>query len=242
MYFRKAILIIHGFAGGTYDIEELANTLEYQHNFDVYTFTLPGHDKYTLTGVNKDMWIKSAEDHIQKLINEGYKKIYLIGHSMGGVIACYLASKYKEVKKLILAAPAFQYLIFKNDKLKVIDSIKELPKVLKDYNNSDVITRLIKVPIPTITEFMNLIEEHYNDPSNVNIPILIIYGKKDKLVPEGSVKHVYSTIKSNTKMLVYLNNCTHDIFRGPRKDEAISLSMHFLKNKYPSKYEKIIEK
>ena len=77
MYFRKAILIIHGFAGGTYDIEELANTLEYQHNFDVYTFTLPGHDKYTLTGVNKDMWIKSAEDHIQKLINEGYKKIFI---------------------------------------------------------------------------------------------------------------------------------------------------------------------
>ena len=44
MIFRKAILIIHGFAGGTYDQEYLANELELQSHFDVFTFTLPGHD------------------------------------------------------------------------------------------------------------------------------------------------------------------------------------------------------
>ena len=45
MIFRKAILIIHGFAGGTYDEEDLANKLELVKNFDVYQFTLPGHNK-----------------------------------------------------------------------------------------------------------------------------------------------------------------------------------------------------
>ena len=42
--FRKAVLIIHGFAGGTYDQEFLANFLELNSGLDVYTFTLPGHD------------------------------------------------------------------------------------------------------------------------------------------------------------------------------------------------------
>ena len=43
--FRKAILLIHGFAGGNYDYGSLGNDLELYSNFDVYTFTLPGHDK-----------------------------------------------------------------------------------------------------------------------------------------------------------------------------------------------------
>ena len=40
-----------------------------------------------------------SEMQIEKIIKHGYKEIYVIGHSMGGVIAAYLASKYKEVKK-----------------------------------------------------------------------------------------------------------------------------------------------
>ena len=42
--FRKAILLIHGFAGGTYDFESLAKNLECINNYDVFTFTLNGHD------------------------------------------------------------------------------------------------------------------------------------------------------------------------------------------------------
>ena len=113
MIFRRAILIVHGFAGGTYDQEGLANYLELNRNFDVYQYTLPGHQK-NLSEVKSNEWIKSSEDMIEWLISNGYRKIYLIGHSMGGVIATYLASKYKEVKKLVLAAPAFHYLEVKD--------------------------------------------------------------------------------------------------------------------------------
>ena len=45
MLFRKAILLIHGFAGGNYDYDTLGNDLQLYYDFDVYTFTLPGHDK-----------------------------------------------------------------------------------------------------------------------------------------------------------------------------------------------------
>ena len=45
--FRKAILIIHGFAGGTYDQEILNHELELKWNYDVFTFTLPGHEGMT---------------------------------------------------------------------------------------------------------------------------------------------------------------------------------------------------
>lgn len=96
--FRKAILIIHGFGGGVYDEEYLSTNLEFIKNYDVFTFTLPGHDGFPGKYTRFD-WINSAEKQIENLINHGYKNIYLVGHSMGGVISTYIASKYKEVKK-----------------------------------------------------------------------------------------------------------------------------------------------
>ena len=59
--------------------------------------------------ITYELWIDKAKQEIEYLINKGYKKIYVLGHSMGGVIATYIATQYKEVKKLVLAAPAFEY-------------------------------------------------------------------------------------------------------------------------------------
>ena len=53
MLLKKAVLIIHGFAGGTYDEEYLANYLELK-GFDVYTFTLPGHDRMLFNKITKE--------------------------------------------------------------------------------------------------------------------------------------------------------------------------------------------
>ena len=85
-------------------------------------------------------------EKLEKIINAGYSEVYIIGHSMGGVIASYLASKYKQVKKLVLAAPAFHYLAFKGDKVDVLESIKKLPNLFKNYNPEEVLSRLFKVP------------------------------------------------------------------------------------------------
>mgnify|MGYP003482868385 CR=1 FL=1 len=60
MLFRKAILIIPGFTGGTYDQEELAFHLELNKFFDVYQFTLPGHS-VSLSKVKYEEWIKKSK-------------------------------------------------------------------------------------------------------------------------------------------------------------------------------------
>ena len=93
--FRKAILVIHGFAGGVYDQEYLTHRLELISNYDVYTFTLPGHDGDFKHKITYKDWIKKVDHEMEFLINNGYSTIYVIGHSMGGVLASYAASKYK---------------------------------------------------------------------------------------------------------------------------------------------------
>lgn len=225
MLFRKAILIIHGFAGGTYDEEDLANYLELNKNFDVFQFTLPGHDRNLSKAKYKD-WINSSEDKLKWLIKEGYKNIYLIGHSMGGVIACYLA-KYNEVKKIVLAAPAFQYLDVKNDDLNITNSFKITPKIMETYGKDEIISRFLKLNMSTLKEFMTLVKEYYKSPSDITCPILIIQGKNDNLVPLTSSSYVYNSVKSNIKKLVYVDGVTHDVFRSKRNDEIFELVEQF---------------
>lgn len=227
--FRKAILLIHGFAGGCYDYGDFANDLQLTRGFDVYTFTLAGHDKPKINNVTKDDWLKSAETQMEKIIKNGYKNIYVIGHSMGGIIATHLASKYKEVKKLVLAAPAFYYLSFKNNKLNIIESIKKVPTILKDYTPEEVISRIQKVPITTIKEFMTLAGSHLKDISKIEIPTLILYGIKDELVPIESVNYVYNNISSNRVTLLELKNITHDMFINNRYEEIKKIIVKFLK-------------
>lgn len=229
MLFRKAILIIHGFAGGTYDEEELANYLELNRNFDVFQFTLPGHEK-NLSKVKYKEWIEACEKQVEWLIKNGYNKIYLIGHSMGGVIATYLSSKYKEIKKLVLAAPAFHYLNVIKDELNVGKSLQIAPKIIKDYGSDEVIARMLKFNISVIKEFMNLVKDYYDYPKYVTCKTLILQGNKDNLVPISSSEYVYETIKSKDKELVILDGKTHDIFRGNKKEEIFKLVENFLRS------------
>lgn len=229
MIFRKAILIVHGFAGGTYDEEELANFLELNPFYDVFQFTLPGH-KTNLSKVKYEQWIDASKNQIEWLIENGYKNIYVIGHSMGGVIATYLAATYKEVKKLILAAPAFQYLIMENEKINVTKSLKSTPSIVKTYGIEEIFGRILKLNPSAVKEFMNLVKEYYNCPKDVFCPILIIQGKKDNIVRASSSKYVYNSVKSKIKKIVYVNDLTHDVFYSKRSNEIYNIILKFLKN------------
>ena len=190
---KKAVLIIHGFAGGCYDEESIATYLELK-GYHVFQFTLPGHDKKMFQHVTREEWKKSCDEHIELLIRNGYKRIYLIGHSMGGVLACYLASKHKEVKKLVLAAPAFKYMTFGGDEFKLFHALRNTPKLFKDYGKEVLLPRALLFPISVVKEFMILVDESQDLPSKIKCPVLLFHGTNDDVVPNTSSEYVYNSV------------------------------------------------
>ena len=228
MLFKKAILIIHGFAGGTYDQEDLANYLELNRIFDVYQFTLPGHDK-NLSKVKYQDWIKASEEKVEMLIKNGYNNIYVIGHSMGGVIATYLATKYKQIKKLVLAAPAFHYLNVINEEINIKDSLKTLPKIIDTYKD-ELIGRILKLDMSATKELMLLVRHYYNTPKDVICPVLILQGDEDNIVPPSSSEYVYNELNKNEKKLVYIKGANHEVFKSEKKEQIFEIIDEFLKH------------
>ncbi len=221
---RKAVLLIHGFAGGTYDMEELANYLELNRGLDVYYFTLPGHDTRRKDSTKKK-WIEVSEYQVERLINNGYHKIYIIGHSMGGVIACHLATKYKQVKRIVLLAPSFKY--FAQEK-GIINRVMESADAFNAYDNSSKFTFITKVSMTALMEFRKLVEEYQDTISKIKIPTLIVQGTIDKIVPTKTGEYVFGKIATEKKMLVTVNNVGHEVIRNDRYEEIKLIINSFL--------------
>src|SRR5690625_6969791 len=77
---------------------------------------LTGHgEEFSLEGISYDKWLEAAEKEMIKLMEE-CEILYVIGFSMGGMIAAYLAAKY-DVEKLVLLAPARKYIDRKSTRL-----------------------------------------------------------------------------------------------------------------------------
>ena len=240
---RKAILIIHGFAGGVYDQEILNHELELKWNYDVFTFTLPGHEGITDRNIKSEEWVSKAEFELNYLIDNGYKNIYVIGHSMGGVIAGYLASKYKEVKKLVLVAPAFRHYGFEDGTFSLKNTVVKGGKILDQYGFKMVANRFLKLPTAYVTEFRKLVKENQETCKNIHIPTLIFRGTEDEIVPEDAINLIYEQIDNPYKKIVHLEGITHDVFREELKFETVEYIKDFLKCKQSiKKMDEIIKK
>lgn len=234
---KKAVLLIHGFAGGTYDLEELTEYLKIR-NYDTFTFTLPGHNKKIK--VTKEDWINSTEDNLKRIIDAGYKNIYVVGHSMGGVLAAMLASKHKEIKKIVLLAPAFKYITNSTGKFDIMELVKKSPSIIKTYTGPVVLERIFKLHPGCLREFIHLIKENQNVLKDITCPTLIVHGIQDSIVPVSSSKEVYNKIASSVKILCICDNATHHIFKFKNKDRLLKFIDKFFNKKIYIRKKKFI--
>lgn len=218
--FKKAVLIIHGFTGSTYEMEYLQNYISLNSNIDVYTFTLPGHERAVIGGVKYEDWINYSNDMLCKLKSK-YKSIYLIGHSMGGVIATHLAKEHSEIKKLVLLAPAFKYINLKQIKDDISIKIKDKKKYELEYKDEaykGILYKIYSTPLKMALEFTKLVNEYYECPKYINCSTLIIHGKRDEIVPLASSEYVYNSILHNKKYLKVIENARHILTLGTEKE------------------------
>ncbi|MFV0379710.1 MAG: alpha/beta hydrolase [Anaerorhabdus sp.] len=198
-YHNKIIICIHGF-GRTQSDEYL----ELKNYLKKYKFSIPMlYDIYNENDDNYEEWLNRAEEVID-LYKNTKKEIILIGYSMGGVIATNFATK-ANVKKLILLAPAFEYITLSN----AIDVVSKIFKTKKEPNDS------IYPELPenfTLT-FRTLVESCKDKISDIDVPTLIIHGTSDPTIKASTSKKYYKKIKHNKKHLVFLQDVDHHILK-----------------------------
>ncbi|MEC1353615.1 alpha/beta fold hydrolase [Bacillus sonorensis] len=205
-------LCIHGFTGAPYEIEPLAAHLKQAGDWKIEMITLPGHgDIPVLKGVCYQEWIACAEVELIRLLKE-CDDVYVIGFSMGGMIAAYLAGKYP-VSRLVLLSAAARY-------ISPAQLIQDLKTVIKDtfqgsLEDNQLYKRykkkLTNTPVSSALQFHKLVKATKPALKKLRIPVLIVQGERDSIVPVSSAFYLYETIPSNEKKLCLLPESHHHI-------------------------------
>lgn len=222
-------LIIHGYTGGPHEVAPLARYLKKRTNWQVHVPTLPGHGKQlSLDDVSHEKWLEAAEQSLQRLKKQ-FQTVYVIGFSMGGMIAAYLAAKYK-ISKLVLLAPARKYISLRKMTLEIGEVIIDRFRGKLD-NNTFYLNYKQKrgdVPFKANIEFAKLV--NYTKPflKEVESPVLIAHGQQDSLVPVKTVHYLDKEIKSEQKQIVLLERSAHLLCLGDDKHILNEIIFSFL--------------
>ncbi|GIO24336.1 carboxylesterase [Oceanobacillus sp. J11TS1] len=222
-------LIIHGYTGGPYEVEPLANYLKDNTDWYVKVPTLPGHGKeLKLEGASYKSWIQTAEEELQSLINR-CDTVYVIGFSMGGMIASYLAAKYK-IHKLVLLATSGKYLSLKQMGLDIADMVGDgLRGNLKENQLFQHYKKKMGVvPLKAHFEFMKLVRFTRKYLDKVKSPVLIAQGQLDGIVPYKTAYYLDKEIHSEKKEVVFFERSKHLICLGTDKDTLNGMVYDFL--------------
>lgn len=217
---QKACLLIHGFTGGPHEVEPLAQVLKTQGYYCV-TPVLKGHearDGSQLKGANFMEWLSTSEK-VAKRLSHQFESLDLVGFSMGGMIAAYLAARIT-IRKLVLLNPALIYLSPVRFGKQLISSLQQ-----KDWSR---LHKINTTPVVAVIEFMKLVRYTKKSLDQVLTPTFIAQGALDPIVHPMGSKRIYRKMKGEKK-LVYYPHSGHFICHDADKAQLFRDVQDFLK-------------
>lgn len=106
---KTGVLCLHGFTGGPYEVKPYVDYLEVNTDWKIVVPTLPGHgETLELKNLTAETWMMAAEQAL-RLLQKEVDRVFVVGFSMGGIIAIYLALRYK-IERLVLLSAAAKYI------------------------------------------------------------------------------------------------------------------------------------
>ncbi|MEG0240441.1 MAG: alpha/beta fold hydrolase [Anaerorhabdus sp.] len=201
---KPVIVCFHGF--GRRRKDEFLPLLEYFKDYEVIIPEL--YNIEDETDSDWTHWINRAEKTVTDLASEG-KRIILIGFSMGGVIASYCATK-PNVEKLILLAPAFEYVNLGNATEFVSSFFDKKEKDESPYP---------ELPSSFTMTFTNLVNNCKPAVGDIQVPTCIFHGLEDNVIHYSSSRKFYKKIPAKIKHLYLVEDVTHRIMDDPLHGE-----------------------
>ena len=220
----KAVILLHGLTDSPGNMEELAEFLN-KKGYSVYVPLLPGHAT-KVQELNKKKysdWYREAANTLEDVDEE---KVYIVGHSLGGLLALDLASRNNINGIITINAP----IQLKNRYIPFIPFVK----IIEDYQikSDENMDKLVEngfsvpynaMPLNSVSELLNGIEKLKLE--NIDEPALIIQGIDDGVVDRDSALVIYDGINSTHKDLTFFEDATHEIIN---KEEGYNKVLNFI--------------
>jgi acylglycerol lipase len=233
---KAILLVVHGLGehGGRYMnvVNEFVPA-----GYGVYAIDHVGHGNSdgTRMFVNKfddyTIPLKKFYDIVRK--NHPEKPIFIVGHSLGGLISAIHLLKYQtDFAGAILSGPAIKISddispgiiavgkILSNILPKVgilgvvVEDICRDPEVVQAYVDDPLVYKG-KTTARLAAEMLKAIQVIGERGSEIKLPILILQGSEDKLVEPSGAQMLFDLVSSEDKKVKIYDGYYHDIFNEP---------------------------
>lgn len=215
---KPACLLLHGFTGGPFELEPLAEELARSGRRCLLP-TLPwnGQELSEKERVHWSDWVQSAEEEVRRLASDE-KPFDIVGFSMGGLLAAYIATRYP-VRRLVLLNAAVIY-------VSPGHFARELTESLRRGDRSHL-EKMRGTPIRATWQFTRLVKHLKPELSKVQVPAFIAQSEKDQVIHPHSARYLHEKL-AGPKELHYFPNSNHLICCGPDAPELFRLIDRFL--------------
>lgn len=167
------------------------------------------------------------------------KPVFLLGHSMGGLIASYyLLDHQDDFKGAVISAPAVKVsdsispvTIFMGKLLSNItpkagllaldaSGVSSDPQVVSAYVN-DPLVYTGKTTARLAAEMLGGMQRVTAEAGNIRLPVLVVQGSADKLVDPEGAKMLYEKASSSDKTLKIYDGFYHEVFNEPGRAQVL---------------------
>lgn len=195
---KTGVLVLHGFTSSPSYMRPIGEALN-GAGYSVYVPRLPGHgtDLQDLARYGCLEWCRAAKQAVQVLVDMGCTKVFCLGHSLGGVLALYLAEEHLVDGIVTLAAP---YYIFRYWRIRLFS--KFCPKGLRPMGSGreqEGGFRYGQTTGKSVGDLLTTMAFVHNRLREVDCPALIISCSQDKTVIPSSAQHIHRGIGSAHK-------------------------------------------
>ena len=216
-----AVLIFHGFTAysGPYN---MAGVPISKGGYTVFGLDYRGHglsDGNRGDSPGKERWIADLAQSVKYIKGLGFKKVIILGHSLGVAFAiCAADAIPNDISGLILLSGAYEgrkglnkpVPFFQQARILASSIFRPSYPAVEYYREGMNVSKDTLFNFRYTLRFLTMMDvKTLRLPKGLNIPVLVGVGDKDELFEVDKVKDFYNLIPSNKKEFFVMKNATH---------------------------------
>lgn len=240
---KGVVLLVHGLGEHCQRYEHLAAYFN-QAGYGINTMDLPCHGKSTGTRghvYNFDLFENAVlELYKRTKISHPNTPLFLLGHSMGGLIATRLLISHQDKFQGALLSgaaiqspqepPSWQVAIIKliakilpKAPMLALDAsaISRDPKVVEKYMADPLVSK-DKLSAQFLVSMTNAMQECKDSAKNINLPLKVMHGSDDVMTAPAGSRLLHDSVSSNDKQLTIYDGLFHEIFNEPEYESIFA--------------------
>jgi alpha-beta hydrolase superfamily lysophospholipase len=250
---RAVVVLAHGASEHSGRYAWTGEQLE-ARGYAVYAIDHRGHGKSEGPRAVIDRMHNAVED-LHTLVERAQgahpgRPLVLLGHSMGGCVALAYTSEHEDaLDALVLSGPlavleaaspvqrvAGRVLSAVAPSLGVVaidpTAVSRDPAVVRDYD-SDPLNYHGKLPARTVAELSKAIDGFPEAVTRFRLPLLVMHGTADRLVPIAGGEMVAERAGSEDKTFKRYDGLFHEILNEPERQQVLDDMADWLDARFP---------